>query len=131
MQHFDKNKTDLKTVREIKHQNKINLLERFNEKFIDAVLLDKDGKEIGKPDEGRMKILTGLPNKKAKIYGGISDEYLTKLKSGKDVKLIVNWGRGDFQKAADTVIDAFEKYAEKDPDAILVMGGDMKTNRKR
>lgn len=73
-----------------------------------------------------MKILTGLPNKKAKIYGGISDEYLTKLKSGKDVKLIVNWGRGDFQKAADTVIDAFEKYAEKDPDAILVMGGDMK-----
>ena len=126
MQHFDKNKTDLKTVREIKHQNKINLLERFNEKFIDAVLLDKDGKEIGKPDEGRMKILTGLPNKKAKIYGGISDEYLTKLKSGKDVKLIVNWGRGDFQKAADTVIDAFEKYAEKDPDAILVMGGDMK-----
>ena len=77
MQHFDKNKTDLKTVREIKHQNKINLLERFNEKFIDAVLLDKDGKEIGKPDEGRMKILTGLPNKKAKIYGGISDEYLT------------------------------------------------------
>lgn len=126
MQHFDKNKTDLKTVREIKHQNKINLLERFNEKFLDAVLLDKDGKEIGKPDEGRMKILTGLPNKKAKIYGGISDEYLTKLKSGKDVKLIVNWGRGDFQKAADTVIDAFEKYAEKDPDAILVMGGDMK-----
>ena len=126
MQHFDKNKTDLKTVREIKHQNKINLLERFNEKFIDAVLLDKDGKEIGKPDEGRMKISTGLPNKKAKIYGGISDEYLTKLKSGKDVKLIVNWGRGDFQKAADTVIDAFEKYAEKDPDAILVMGGDMK-----
>lgn len=126
MQHFDKNKADLKTVREIKHQNQINLLERFNEKFIDAVLLDKDGKEIGKPDEGRMKILTGLPNKKAKIYGGISDEYLTKLKSGKDVKLIVNWGRGDFQKAADTVIDAFEKYAEKDPDAILVMGGDMK-----
>ena len=61
MQHFDKNKTDLKTVREIKHQNKINLLERFNEKFLDAVLLDKDGKEIGKPDEGRMKILTGLP----------------------------------------------------------------------
>lgn len=126
MQHFDKNKADLKTVREIKHQNQINLLERFNEKFIDAVLLDKDGKEIGKPDEGRMKILTGLPNKKAKIYGGISDEYLTKLKSGKDVKLVVNWGRGDFQKAADIVIDAFEKYAEKDPDAILVMGGDMK-----
>ena len=123
---FDKNKTDLKTVREIKRQNKINLLERFSDKFIDSILLDKDGKEVGKPNEGRMHILAGKSDRTLKVYGNISDEYLSKLKKGEDVKFIVSWGRGDFQKGMDTVIDSFEKYAAKDPDAVLIFGGDMK-----
>ena len=133
LQHFDKNKCDLKTVREIKRQNKINLLERFNPKFINAEELDKDGKVIGKPNEGRMKILTGLPNKNSKLYGGISEEYLNKLKNGKDVKLVVSWGRGDLQKGMDTVIDSFEKYVIKHPeeDVILLLGGPMENDEAR
>lgn len=123
---FDKNKADLKTVREVKHQNKINLLERFSQKFVDSVLLDETGKEISKPNQGRMHILAGKSDRNLKIYGNIADEYLAKLKKGEDVKLIVSWGRGDFQKSMDTVIDTFEKYAEKDPNAILIFGGDMK-----
>ncbi len=123
---FDKNKCDLKTVREIKRQNKINLLERFSDKYKDSILLDKDGKEISKPNQGRMHITAGKFDRSLKIYGGISDEYLAKLKKGEDVKLVVSWGRGDFQKGMDTVIDSFEKYAKKDPNAILVFGGDMK-----
>lgn len=122
---FDKNKTDLKTVRDIKRQNKINLLERFSDKYIDSILLDDSGKEISKPNQGRMHILAGKSDRNLKIYGGISDEYLKKLNKGEDVKLIVSWGRGDFQKGMDTVIDTFEKYAEKDPNAILIFGGDM------
>ena len=122
---FDKNKTDLKTVRDIKRQNKINLLERFSDKYIDSILLDDTGKEISKPNQGRMHILAGKSDRNLKIYGGISDEYLKKLNKGEDVKLIVSWGRGDFQKGMDTVIDTFEKYAEKDPNAILIFGGDM------
>ncbi len=133
LQHFDKNKCDLKTVREVKRQNKINLLERFNPKFINAQYLDDNGKIAGKPDQGRMKILTGFPEKTAKLYGGISDEYLTKLKNGKDVKLVVSWGRGDLQKGMDTVIDSFEKYIEKHPDdnAILLLGGPMENDEAK
>ncbi len=125
---FDPNKCDLKTVREVKRQNKINLLERFNSKFIDAQIIDKNGNVTGKPDEGRMQILAGKHDRKAKIYGGISEEYIQKLKNGKDVKLVVSWGRGDFQKAMDTVLDSFEKYVDKHPedDAVLIFGGDMK-----
>ena len=123
---FDPNKSDLKSVREVKRQNKINLLERFSDKYINAILLDKDGKEISKPNQGRMHITAGKFDRNLKMYGGISEEYLNKLKKGEDVKLIISWGRGDFQKGMDTVIDTFEKYAEKDPDAILIFGGDMK-----
>ncbi len=123
---FDKNKCDLQTVREVKRQNKINLLDRFSNKYEGAILLDKDGKEISKPNEGRMHITAGKSDRTLKIYGGISDEYLTKLKKGEDIKLIVSWGRGDFQKGMDTVLDSFEKYAKKDPNAILIFGGDMK-----
>ena len=123
---FDPNKSDLKSVREVKRQNKINLLERFSDKYINAILLDKDGKEISKPNQGRMHITAGKFDRNLKMYGGISEEYLNKLKKGEDVKLIISWGRGDFQKGMDTVIDTFEKYAEKDPNAILIFGGDMK-----
>lgn len=122
---FDPNKTDLKSVREIKRQNKINLLERFDKKFIDAQSFDSTKNEWGKANTGRMEIVTGLPSRTANIYGEISKEYIDKLKKGEDVKLIVNWARGDFQKGMDTVIDSFEKYAKKDPDALLLFGGDM------
>lgn len=127
---FDPNKTDLESVREVKRQNKINLLERFDKKFIGAQLYDEGRKEWGKADSGRMQILTGASGRKAKIYGEISKEYIEKLKEGKDIKLVVSWGRGDFQKAMDIVIDSFVKYAKRDPDALLLFGGDMTNEPK-
>ena len=122
---FDPNKTDLKTVREVKRQNKINLLERFDKKYLNAQYFNEKNNEWEKAGSGRMQILTGASSRNAKIYGSINDEYLNKLKKGEDVKFIVSWGRGDFQKGMDTVIDSFEKYAKKDPNAILIFGGDM------
>lgn len=122
---FDPNKSDLKTVREVKRQNKINLLERFDKKYLNSQYFNEKNNEWEKAGSGRMQILTGASGRNAKIYGSINDEYLNKLKKGEDVKFIVSWGRGDFQKGMDTVIDSFEKYAKKDPNAILIFGGDM------
>ena len=123
---FDKNKKyDLTHIRDIKKQNKLNLFERFSRDLDGAQFWNEGKKEWGKSGSGQMAILTGAPNREAKIYGEIDKEFITKLNNGKDVKLIVSWGRGDFQKGMDTVIDSFQKYASKDPDAVLIFGGDM------
>ena len=77
-------------------------------------------------NSGRMEILAGDAGRNAKIYGSIDPKYIDALKKGEDVKLIVSWGRGDFQKGMSTVLDSFEKFAAKHNDAVLVFGGDMK-----
>ena len=119
-------KYDLKHIREVKQHNKINLIERFDPKFIDAIAYDNSNKKWLDANTGRMELTTGAAGRKAKIYGGIDKKYVDELKKGKDIKLITSWGRGDFQKGMDIVIDSFEKYAKKDKDAILIFGGDMK-----
>lgn len=118
-------KYNLKHIREIKRHNKISLIERFDPKYIDAQAFDSKNNKWLAPNSGRMQITTGAFDRKAKIYGGIDSKYQDALKNGKDIKLIVSWGRGDYQKGMDTVLEAFEKYAKKDPDALLVFGGDM------
>lgn len=118
-------KYDLKHIREVKRQNKINLFERFDKKFIGAQFYDADNRKFLQEGTGQMAIVTGLHGKNAKIHGNIDKKYIDALKQGKDIKLITSWGRGDFQKGMDTVIDSFEKYASKDPDAILLLGGPM------
>ena len=120
-------KYDLNHVREIKQYNKINLLERFDKKFIGAQLFDADANKWLNADSGRMEMLAGKSNRKAKIYGEIGNKYLEALKKGEDVKFITSWGRGDFQKGMDIVIDSFEKFVAKNPNekAVLIMGGDM------
>lgn len=122
-------KYDLKHVREVKNHNKLSLIERFNPKYIDAMAFDSKNNKWLAADTGRMEITTGASGRKAKIYGEIAPQYAEAIKKGKDVKLIVSWGRGDYQKGMDIVIDAFEKYAQRDPDAILVFGGDMKNDQ--
>ena len=107
-------------------QNKINLFERFSKELEESQYWNAKDKAWGKAGSGQMAILTGAPNREAKIYGEIDKKFVNMLNEGKDVKLIVSWGRGDFQKGMDTVIDSFQKYAAKDPDAVLVFGGDMK-----
>lgn len=123
---FDESKKyDLKHVREIKRQNKINLFDRFDPKYIGAQSYNSAKNEWQQAGTGRMEILAGASGRKAKIYGSIDKKYIDALKNGKDIKLVVSWGRGDIQKGMDTVIDAFEKYASKDPDAVLLLGGPM------
>lgn len=119
---FDEKNCDLKHVRETKRLNKINLLERFDKKFIGSQYINKEGK-ADKPNSGRMHILAGRNDRKASIFGEISKEYLDKLKAGKDIKMVTSWGRMDFQKGMETVLDSFEKFAQKDPDSILILGG--------
>lgn len=131
---FDKNKKgDVKHIREIKHQNKISIFERFSSKFIGSQLFNQDKNEWGAVDSGRLTITAGRADKPVKIYGAIKKDYVTKLKKGEDVKLIVSWGRGDLQKGMDTVIDSFVKYVEKtkDPNAVLIMGGPMENDEAK
>ena len=121
-------KYDLKHVREIKQYNKINLIERFDPKYIDAMAYDKENNKWLEAGTGRMEITTGASGRKAKIHGNIDPKYVDSLKKGKDIKLIISWGRGDYQKGMDIVLDSFEKYAAKDHDALLLLGGPMEND---
>ena len=127
---FDKDKKyDLNHVREVKKQNKINLFERFSQELEGSQYWDAEKNKWEKEGSGQMAALAGAPGREAKIYGELDQEFVKKLKDGKDIKLIISWGRGDFQKGMDTVFESFRKYAEKDPDAVLIMGGEMKNER--
>ena len=87
------------------------------ERFIEEMKKVRTGR--AHPD-----MLAGI---KVEVYGHIDNKYLEALKKGEDVKVITSWGRGDTQKALDTVLDSFAMYVEKngakDPNTVLVMGG--------
>ena len=127
-EYFDKAKSeDLEYVRNIKRRNKINLLKRFQPDFNGAIALDKKGKPMSAHASENL-LRAGLSNKDHEIIGGFSKKYITALENGEDVKLMVSWGRGDFQKALDTVVDAYEQYVEhapKDDKTLLLLGGDL------
>jgi len=109
---FDSDKlTDLAHVKEVKNENKMNIFDRLSGKYDGAdkfalVVAGKDGASV-------------------KVHGGINPKYIEKIKNGEDVRLFVSWGRGDFQKAQDTVMDAFVKYVELtgDENAVFISGG--------
>lgn len=118
---------DLDYVRNVKRQNKINLLKRFQPELSGATIIDNDGKVLSAQKTENL-IRAGLSDKNHDIIGGFAKEYITALEKGEDVKLMVSWGRGDFQKAMDSVVDAFEQYVEKAPKddkALLLLGGDL------
>ena len=120
---FDKDKTSLKDIRAAKKELKLNLFDRLSGAYEKAQAWDaKTGKWL-KEGSGLSLIAAGKADASVKVHGNIDKSYIEKLKKGEDIKLAVSWGRGDFQKAMDTVMDAFEKYADKDPNTLLVMGG--------
>ena len=129
---FDENKKyDIDHVRKIKQQNKISLLKRLDKSLIDAQLWSKDanGNETWlKKGSGFSAAGAGDPGAKFEILGGIDKSYLKKLEDGKDVPTFVFWGRGDWQKGADTGLKAWMKYVEKtgDKDSIYIFGGPLK-----
>lgn len=103
--------TDLKHVKEVKNENKINLFDRLSGRYDGA---DKYA-----------LVVAGRDGASVKVHGNIDPKYIDKINKGEDVTLFVSWGRGDFQKAQDTVMDAFVKYVDQtgDENAVLVTGG--------
>ena len=126
-QHIDSSKaTDLNHVREVKRNNKINLLERFQDKFNGLQKIGENG-ALEKVQASENLLRSGLVDKNHEIYGSFNKAYIEQLKKGEDIKLITSWGRGDFQKGLDTVVDGFEKFVTKtgDKNTLLLLGGDL------
>ena len=127
-EYFDKTQSeDHSYVREIKRRNKINLIKRFMPEYDGAIALDKKGQPLSAQATENL-LRAGLTGKDHEIIGGFSEEYIKALENKEDVKLMVSWGRGDFQKAMDCVVDAFEQYVEnapKDDKTLLLLGGDL------
>ncbi|MCQ2739596.1 MAG: glycogen/starch synthase [bacterium] len=112
---------DATHVREIKRKNKINLFERCSKESLDAL---ERLKNVKGHEKDMAKVVAGLDGKAISTLGYIDKKYVNKLQNGEDVKLIVSWGRVCEQKGLDTVLEAFEKYAEKAPDdSVLILGG--------
>ncbi len=109
---FDTDKlTDLAHVKEVKNENKLNLFDRLSGKYKGA---DKES-----------LIIAGKNGAAIEVHGYIDPKYAEKIKAGEDVRLFTSWGRGDFQKAMDVVMDSFVKYVKLtgDENAVFVMGG--------
>lgn len=110
--YFDSDKlTNLEHVEEVKNENKINLFDRLSGKY-----------------EGSDKyalVVAGRDGASVKVHGKIDTKYIDKIKNGEKVRLYTSWGRGDFQKAMDTVMDSFVKYVELtgDENAVFIIGG--------
>ena len=133
---FDKTKVnketvDIKHVREVKRQNKINLFERLQKDTLQKL---KKLKEVSGHERDYNIAITGSADFNVNVYGYIDSKYLNEVKKPDgDVKLIVSWGRVDVQKGLDTVLESFEKYVntlEKKPDSVLVLGGPMTKGEK-
>lgn len=125
---FDKarcEKEGLKYVREVKRNNKINLLKRLS-RDIDNAHLISDGKVMEK-GSGAGLVRAGLLGRNLKLLGEIDSKFIQRLSNGEDIKLAVSWGRGDFQKGLDTVLDSFYKFIKKtgDKDTVLLLGGEL------
>lgn len=134
MQLLDPAKKDtitLKEVREVKRQNKINFLERFLSKYDNACVLENGG-QWSRPGVGTSTIRAGMARDMSIVQNIDIPKYLDLLKKGKeDVKIVVSWGRGDFQKGFDETLMAFKKYVKKtgDKTTLLVMGGDLSVDK--
>ncbi|MEI8377512.1 MAG: glycogen/starch synthase [bacterium] len=97
-------------MKAVKNNNKKNLFHRLNGTF--------HTKDIG-------NIIGGASDKTTKIIGSIDKKWIDKIDNGENVKLFVSWGRADFQKGFDIVLDSFEKLTEKigTENSVLVFGG--------
>lgn len=114
----------LEDLRKVKRENKINFLKRFTDRYDGAEYFnngnskwEKNGANfIRRGNDGAIQVLQT-----------IDKSYIERLEKGEDIKVAVSWGRGDFQKALDEVLNGFKKYVQRtgDKDTLLVMGGDL------
>ena len=118
---------DINHVWDVKKHNKAALLERFDKDVIDALKAMQDVK--GKEYE-YASVMASNPGRKVEVLGHIDKKFIDLAKKEKnDVKLLVSWGRGDTQKGLDSVLRSFrdyvDKFGEKDPNVVLVAGGEI------
>ena len=116
---------DVNYIREIKRQNKANLLERFDKNVLEALTELKDVKGHEKDFN---TVIAGLANKDAKVYGYISKDIIEEAKKPNSrVKMLAGWGRSDAQKALDSSLNSFVKYikehGKEDPFSVMFVGG--------
>lgn len=101
-------------MKQIKNENKINLFERLSGKYNDYTVLGGLGKKV--------EILSN---------SYIDEKWIKKIEQGENVDLFVSWGRPDFQKGLDLVMDAFKQYTattKGSENSVLVLGGAIPTN---
>ncbi len=115
---FDPENVDVKEVADVKKANKFNFIERIV-KFND--------KEIGELPEGMQKVhvVTGVA-KPATITTTMNKQTLASIQES-NPKMFVSWGRGDFQKGIDELLDGIIKFVKSDADdkksLFVVCGG--------
>ncbi|MCQ2743784.1 MAG: hypothetical protein MJ230_03180 [bacterium] len=121
---------DMEHIKEIKRQNRVKLLERFDKDVLDTL---SNLKNVKGHENDYNLILAGLKNKDVNVYGYINKSIIESAKqSDTKVKVITSWGRGDAQKGLDSVLASFEKYILKHPEdanTVLVMGGALDLNK--
>ncbi|MBE7706443.1 MAG: glycogen synthase [Cyanobacteria bacterium SIG30] len=117
MKTFDPVNVDIKEVDEVKKYNKYN--------FIERLVKYKDIEELPE-NMSREDVVAGVTKgKPANITSTLNEDTLKSLEEG-NPKLFVSWGRGDFQKAFDEVLDGIIKYVKSDEDdgkSIFVICG--------
>lgn len=71
------------------------------------------------------EVIAGKKGAKIKVHGKIDPKFGKALGLGEDVITFVSWGRLDFQKSFEEVIDGFAKFKKKNPNtkAVLIFGG--------
>lgn len=116
---------DTNYVREIKRQNKVRVLQRFDSEFLKSLskLRDVQGHE-----KDYNEVILGLSNKEAQVYGHIRKDIIQEAqKSNSKVRMLAAWGRSDAQKAMDSVlrsyIDYLKQYGKQDKYSVLFVGG--------
>lgn len=116
---------DTKYVREIKRQNKVKVLQRFDKDVLYALskLTDVKGHE-----NDYNEVILGLGKKDAKVYGHIKKDIIQEAqKANSKVRMLAAWGRSDAQKAMDSVlksyIDYIKEYGKQDKYSVLFVGG--------
>ena len=116
---------DVNYIREVKRQNKANLLERFDKDVLEALTELKDVKGHEKDFN---TVIAGSEKKEAKVYGYIRKDIIEEAKKPNSrVKMLAGWGRSDAQKALDSSLNSFVKYikehGKEDPFSVMFVGG--------
>ena len=124
----DRATVTLEQLREQKRENKINFLRRFLPKYKNAQLWNEKEHTWGKAGTGT----AAIRGKDMPILSEINAEkYIERLEKGEDVKFVACWGRGDFQKAFDEMIEGFKRYVHNtnDENVVLLIGGDLNIDK--